>query len=213
MKLGDAIKRGLEQEGFAVDLTRDAEDGQIYAETEDYDLIVLDRMLPGNRDGLEICTSLREQGVTTPVLMLTARGELNDRVTGLNRGADDYLVKPFEFDELVARIRALLRRPEQAVGPMIAIGPFQLDTTQKVVTRDGQTIAISKREYALLEFLGHNPGQVFSKEQLIAHVWDFDADILPNTVEVFVRGLRKKLGDDIIETIRGFGYRLGASDV
>jgi DNA-binding response OmpR family regulator len=208
IKLGTAIKRGLEQEGYAVDLLHDAEDGLAYAETEEYDMIVLDRMLPGGKDGLDICKALRTAGNSTPVLMLTARDAIADRVEGLDTGADDYLVKPFDFDELLARLRALQRRPKDARDAILTFGDCTLNTTEKSVTKAGQLVSLSRKEYALLEYLAQNAGRTLSKEQLIQHVWDFDADILPNTVEVFVRSLRRKLGDDTIQTVRGFGYRL-----
>ena len=212
VKLGRAIKAGLEQDGYAVDLLHTADDGLAYAETENYDVIMLDRMLPGGRDGLEICAAIRASGNSTPVLMLTAKGELADKVYGLDKGADDYLVKPFEFDELLARIRALVRRPKQAVGVQIDVGDLRIDTAAKQVQVHGKSVKLSKKEYALLEYLAHHTGQVSSKDQLIEHVWDFDADILPNTVEVFILSLRKKIdppnGPSFIETVRGFGYRL-----
>ncbi len=212
IKLGRAIKAGLEQDGYAVDLLHTADDGLAYAETENYDVIMLDRMLPGGQDGLDICKSIRSAGNSTPVLMLTAKGELEDRVTGLDEGADDYLVKPFEFEELLARVRALVRRPKQAVGLSINLGQLSIDTATKQVVIAGQPVKLSKKEYALLEYLAHHPDQVTSKDQLIEHVWDFDADILPNTVEVFIRSLRKKIdqpdGPSFIDTVRGFGYRL-----
>ncbi len=208
IKLGGAIKRGLEQEGYAVDLVHDADDGQTYAETEEYDVIVLDRMLPDGKDGLDICRELRHRGNKTPVLMLTARDAVRDRVQGLTDGADDYLIKPFSFEELLARIRALHRRPQDVIATDLQFGNFTVDFSTKTVLVDGQQRTLSKKEYALLEYLAHHPGQVMSKEQIIRHVWDFDADILPNTVEVFVRNLRKKLGNEAIETVRGFGYKL-----
>jgi len=212
VKLGRAVKAGLEQDGYAVDLLHTADDGLAYAETENYDVILLDRMLPGGQDGLDICKSIRKNGNTTPVLMLTAKGELEDKVTGLDQGADDYLVKPFEFDELLARVRALVRRPQQAVGLTIRLGTLTIDTASKQVSVDGRPVKLSKKEYSLLEYLAHHPDQVTSKDQLIEHVWDFDSDILPNTVEVFIRSLRKKLDTpnkpSLIDTVRGFGYRL-----
>lgn len=211
-KLGRAIKAGLEQDGYAVDLQADYDGGLAYAETEHYDLIILDRMLPGGHDGLEICKALRDAGNTTPVLMLTARGELDDRVTGLDTGADDYLVKPFAFEELLARVRALSRRPVAAVDLTITVGDLEINTATKQVSINGNQVRMSKKEYALLEYLAHHPDQVWSKDQLIEHVWDFDSDILPNTVEVFIRSIRKKLDSaeapSVIETVRGFGYRL-----
>lgn len=211
-KLGRAIKAGLEQDGYAVDHLETADEGLAYAETENYDVIVLDRMLPDNKDGLDICRELRKQGNTTPTLMLTARGETTDRVTGLDAGADDYLVKPFEFSELLARLRALQRRPTQTVGPVITHGSLSIDTVLKQVQVAGKSVKLSKKEYALLEYLAHHTDQISSKDQILEHVWDFDSDVLPNTVEVFIRSLRKKIdgtsSESLIETIRGFGYRL-----
>jgi two-component system OmpR family response regulator len=208
VKLGGAIKRGLEQEGYAVDLLHTADDGQAYAETEEYDVIVLDRMLPDGKDGLDICRALRQQGNKTPILMLTARDAVRDRIQGLTDGADDYVIKPFSFEELLARIRALHRRPQQVIATVLQFGTVSVDLSRKVVSVGAKQVTLSKKEYALLEYLAHHPGQIMSKEQIIKHVWDFDADILPNTVEVFIRNLRKKLGVDVIETVRGFGYRL-----
>lgn len=211
-KLGRAIKRGLEQDGYAVDLLANAEDGLVYAETEQYDVIILDRMLPGGADGLDICKALRKKGNTTPTLMLTARGEIEDRVTGLDSGADDYLVKPFDFEELLARVRALSRRPVEAVSLEVVAGPIRIDTALKRVSVRGKEVRLSKKEYALLEYLAHHPKQISSKDHLIEHVWNFEADVLPNTVEVFIRGIRTKIDDpkkdSLIETVRGFGYRL-----
>lgn len=211
-KLGSAIKRGLEQEGFAIDLVRTAEDAESYARTEEYDAIVLDRMLPGGKDGLDVCATLRENEVTTPVMMLTALGATDNKIEGLNQGADDYLTKPFRFDELVARIHALLRRPTTTITPQITVGRLRIDTVNKTVFFGTKSIRLSKREYALLSYLAYHPGQIFSKQQLIDHVWNFDSSILPNTVEVFIRSLRQKIDQpelpSAIETVRGFGYRL-----
>jgi DNA-binding response OmpR family regulator len=211
VKLGKAVKRGLEQEGYAVDLVHDWDDGQAYAETEDYDVIILDRMLPGGKDGLDICRNLRSRGNKTPIIMLTARDGVTDRVQGLDDGADDYLIKPFAFDELVARVHALHRRPQEVIATQLQIGNITVVTSTKSVMVNDHPVQLSKKEYALLEYLVHHPDQVISKERLMAHVWDFDADILPNTVEVFVRALRKKLGPGCIETVRGFGYKLRES--
>lgn len=211
IKLGAAIKRGLEQDGYAVDLVHNADDGLAYAETEDYDLVVLDRMLPDGKDGLDICRILRKQGNKTPILMLTARDAVTDRVEGLSDGADDYLIKPFSFDELIARLHALSRRPKEFLATILQIGDISVDLGKKSVQKGDRDVQLSRKEYALLEYLAQNSGQTLSKDQIINHVWDFDADILPNTVEVFVRGLRKKLGPDTIQTVRGFGYRLKES--
>ena len=211
-KLGAAIKRGLQQENYVVDLVATAEEGLDYINADTYDVIILDRMLPGGHDGLEICRELRKNGNKTPVLVLTARGTINDKVTGLKDGADDYLVKPFAFTELLARIQALLRRPAIMIGPFLKVGDLTINTSEKVVNRGKDHIPLSKREYSLLEYLAHNQNHVVTKDQIIDHVWSYDDDILPITVEVFVASLRKKLGDrnkdSIIETVRGFGYRL-----
>lgn len=211
-KLGAAIKRGLQQENYVVDLVPTVEEGLDYTTADSYDVIILDRMLPGGRDGLEICQQLRKDGNTTPILMLTARGTIADKVAGLRDGADDYLVKPFAFTELLARIQALMRRPPVMVGPFLHIGDISINTSEKTVNRGADHIPLSKREYSLLEYLAHNQNHVVTKDQIIDHVWSYDDDILPNTVEVFVASLRKKLGDrtkdSIIETVRGFGYRL-----
>ncbi len=212
-KLGQAIKKGLEQDSYAVDLINNADDGLAYAETENYDIIILDRMLPGGRDGLDVCRQLRKAGNTMPILMLTALGEVQDRVKGLDCGADDYLVKPFSFDELLARLRALSRRPANTSQPQLCIGEIEIDESAKTVHFRGNPISLSRKEYALLTYFAHHPDRVLSKDQLIEHVWDFDATVLPNTVEVFIRSLRQKLvgkskQSSPIETVRGFGYRL-----
>ncbi len=210
-KLGSAIKRGLEQDGYSVEHVATAEEGLSYAQNDDYDLIILDRMLPGGRDGLEICKELRAENWSGAILMLTAMGEVDDKVRGLKDGADDYLTKPFAFEELLARMQALLRRPSQLLGPTLSFANVQIDMSEKQVTVKGKDVRLTKREYALLEYLAHNKNRIVSKDQIVQHVWSFESDILPNTVEVFVRSLRKKLHDEkgkIIETVRGFGYRL-----
>ncbi len=207
-KLANAVKKGLEQEGFAVDLALDAENGMAFAETEEYDVLVLDRMLPGGQDGLDICKKLRQNGNNTPTLMLTARDTVPDKVQGLSDGADDYLAKPFSFDELVARIHALTRRPKEVIATKLQFQNLSVDFSTKKIRKGKQEIPLSKKEFAILEYLAHKPGQIVSKDELIRHVWDFDADVLPNTVEVFIRYIRKKLGNQAIETVRGFGYKL-----
>jgi DNA-binding response OmpR family regulator len=212
-KLGKATKRGLELDGYSVELVTTAEGALHYTEVDDYDLIILDRMLPGGKDGLDVCAQLRERGWQGPILMLTALTETADKVAGLKNGADDYLAKPFAFDELLARLQALLRRPIKLVGPKLQVGAITIDMGEKRVTKNSEEIVLTKREYALLEYLAHNKGRTVSKDQIITHVWSFDADILPNTVEVFVKSLRNKLGDSkntIIQTVRGFGYRMDA---
>ena len=213
-KIANAVKKGLEQESYAVDVEYDGESGLGSAMVTDYDLIILDRMLPGATDGLDICKAIREEGKKTPVLILTAKDKIEDRVYGLNTGADDYLVKPFAFDELLARVRALLRRPQKIDGNVLEFEDLTLDTIQKKAERAGKEITLTVKEYSLLEYLLKNQGRILNKENIIEHVWDFDADVLPNTVEVYISYLRDKIekpfeGRKIINTIRGYGYRLG----
>ncbi|HSI21155.1 MAG TPA: response regulator transcription factor [Verrucomicrobiae bacterium] len=215
-KIAAALKRGLEQEQYAVDVVHDGKEGKAFALTEPYDLIVLDRMLPGVEDGLEICRAVREKGLHTPILMLTARDQIHERVSGLNAGADDYLIKPFAFDEFLARVRALLRRPEQQVENTLHAGELSLNTLTFEVHRKDVTIAVSGKEYALLEYLMRNKNVTLTKDAIIAHVWDYDADVLPNTVEVYIGYLRAKIdkpfkGKALIKTVRGFGYKLDAT--
>ena len=178
------------------------------ASSEEYDLIILDIMLPG-LSGLEICKKLRKENIHTPILMLTARGQVSDKVEGLNSGAYDYLTKPFAFEELLARVRALTRRPKGSVGQVLSIENLSLNTLNFEVKRGKKQIMLSSKEYALLEYLLRHPNQVLSKDQIINHVWDYESDVLPNTVEVYIGYLRGKLGKpEIIKTVRGFGYKL-----
>ncbi len=213
-KIANSIKKGLQQEAFAVDVAYDGRRGFDLAATEDYEVIILDLMLP-EMDGMEICRRLRrEEEIHTPILMLTAKGELDDKVAGLSAGADDYLVKPFAFAELLARIRALSRRPQNQLGSVLQAGNLTLDTDSFAVKRGKKEIALSKKEYALLKYLLRQRGKIVSKQQIIDHVWDYDADILPNTVEVYISYLRKKIDKpfadkpQLIKTVRGFGYKL-----
>lgn len=214
VKIAQAVKRGLELKGFAVDTVYDADGGLAAASDPDYDVIVLDRMLPGTMDGVALCRRLREDGISTPVLMLTARGAIGDKVEGLNSGADDYLVKPFSFDELTARVRALLRRPKEQVGTKLQLEDLSLDTNNYEVRRGETVIKLSQKEYSLLEYLMHHAGQVITKDMIISHVWDQDADILPNTIEVYIGYLRNKIdrpfpeSKQLLHTQRGFGYKL-----
>lgn len=211
-RIAQAIKQGLEQESYAVDIEFDGEDGYNAARTGEYDVIILDVMLP-TMDGLQICTTLRSDGNHVPILMLTARDQPRDVVAGLNTGADDYLAKPFAFEVLLARIRALLRRPHDSLGEVLQSGGLLLDTVSQSVVRDGRPIQLSAKEYSILEYLLRNKGRVLSKSNIMTHVWDFDADILPNNVEVFIAYLRGKIdkpftAKPLITTVRGFGYRL-----
>lgn len=211
--IAQALKKGLEQEKYVVDLALTGTEGYDLAESENYDLLILDLMLPG-LDGLTLCARLREEGKTTPVLMLTAKGQLSDKVTGLDSGADDYLTKPFAFEELLARVRALLRRPAQLESRVLQVGDLTLDAQTFEVTRAGQPVKLSNKEFALLAFLMRHAGQIVTKEVLISQVWDYESEVLPNTVEVTIRHLRQKLDlafpdlPPIIKTVRGYGYRL-----
>lgn len=213
-KIANALKRGLEQETYAVDVAYDADEGLSSALTGDYDIIVLDRMLPGLIEGVDIAKEVRANALHVPIIMLTAKDQINDRVTGLNAGADDYLIKPFAFEELLARVRALLRRPEESLGNILKIDDLTLDSISNEVRRSGKLVRLSGKEYALLHYLLRNQNHVLSKANIIAHVWDFDADVLHNTVEVYIGYLRNKIdkpfkGPNLIHTVRGFGYKLG----
>lgn len=213
-KIARSIKKGLEQESFAVDVAFTGQEGYDLAASEDYDLLVLDIMLP-EISGIEICKRLREEDKHTPILILTARGQINDKVEGLNAGADDYLTKPFAFEELLARVRALNRRPRSTVGTTLTIEDLKLDSIKKSVKRADRPIQLSVREYALLEYLMRHKNQTLTKDQIINHVWDYDADVLPNTVEVYIGYLRNKIDkafkdkQPLIHTVRGFGYKIG----
>lgn len=216
-KIARSIKKGLEQESIAVDISFTGQEGYDLASSEDYDLLILDIMLP-EMDGIEICKKLREDGIHTPILMLTARGQVADRVSGLDAGADDYLSKPFAFEELLARVRALSRRPQKALNNVLKVSDLVLDIVKKEVRRQDKLIQLSSREYSLLEYLIRNSDQTLSKEQIINHVWDYDSDVLPNTVEVYVGYLRNKIdksflnSQSLIHTIRGFGYKIGENN-
>ena len=213
-KIASAIKKGLEQETFAVDVAYDGEAGLTEALNEEYDVMILDRMLPGGIDGVALTQKIRAEQNHTPILILTAKGGVGDRVEGLNAGADDYLVKPFAFTELLARLQALMRRPPQSLNPVLEVGDLTLDTVRYEVKRAGRIITLTSKEFALLQYLMRHAGTVVSKDKIIAHIWDYDADVLPNTVEVYIGYLRAKIdrpfkGPDLIQTIRGFGYKLG----
>ncbi|HSX41865.1 MAG TPA: response regulator transcription factor [Candidatus Saccharimonadales bacterium] len=212
-KLRLALKKGLEQENFAVDGEETAEGGLGMAMTQDYDVIILDRMLPGGLDGLEVVKRLRAKGQKVPVIFLTARDEVKDRVEGLSAGADDYLVKPFAFEELLARVRALLRRPPQGGETVLRCADLTLDPIGFTVERAGKPIELTSKEFALLEYLLRHTGRVLGKDNIIQHVWDYDADILPNTVEVYMGYLRQKIDKPfktkLLHTRHGFGYYVG----
>jgi DNA-binding response OmpR family regulator len=210
--IATSLKKGLEQEHYTVDISFDGVEGYDLASSGDYDIILLDLMLP-NLDGLSICKKLREENNHTPILMLTAKSQLEDKIKGLNSGADDYLTKPFAFEELLARIRALSRRPQQSTGKILTVGDLSIDTTNYQIRRGIKEIRLSSKEYSLLECLVRHAGQILNKDQLIQYVWSYESDILPNTVEVYIRNLRQKIDKPfkkkLIQTIRGFGYKIG----
>ncbi len=210
-RLGPSLKKGLEANHYAVDLAADGEDGLLMALATPYDMIVLDVLLPG-QNGFEVCRQLREHERTMPVLMLTALGEVNDRVKGLDMGADDYLVKPFALSEMEARVRALLRRSSPVKIPQLQFLDITLDTTTHEVRRGERVLNLCNKEYALLEFFMRHPHQVMSRAMIAEHVWDGDTGHLSNVIDVYIRYLRRKLCDqnepDVIHTIRGSGYQL-----
>lgn len=213
-KIARAIKLGFKQEHAVVDVAYDGEEGLSAALGDEYDVMIIDRMLPGGMDGVEICRTIRAKGIQTPIIILTAKTQIRDRVSGLNAGADDYLGKPFSFEELLARVRAVLRRPQDNIGNVLQVEDLTLDTITYEVKRSGNDIRLSNTEYSLLEYLMRNYGRVLSKANIINHVWDFDADVLPNTVEAYIGYLRNKIdkpfeGPDLIQTVRGFGYKIG----
>ena len=213
-KIARALKKALEQETFAVDVAYDGDEGHAMALDEPYDIAIIDRMLPGEYDGLAIVKAMRDAKVHTPVLFLSALGSVSERTAGLDAGADDYLVKPFALEELLARVRALLRRPTEQQSAVLTLGDLSLDTVTYSVKRAGKLIQLTSKEFALLEYMLRNPGRPLSKEVIISHVWDYDADILPNTVEVYIKYLRNKIDTPfkkpLIHTVRGFGYKLEA---
>lgn len=206
-----SLKEGLEDEAYAVDVVYDGDEGYRTATADDYDVIILDVMLP-EMNGHEVCRALRQDGNQTPILMLTARDAERDIIEGLDVGADDYLAKPFSFEVLLARLRALLRRPNEKLEEVLRVGDLTLDPSLKKVMRANQKINLTAKEYGVLEYLMRNTGKVLSKEQIISHVWDFDADVLPNNVELFIMFLRRKIdkpfGSKLIHTVPGFGYKL-----
>ena len=214
IKILGALKRGLERQSYAVDAIADGDEGLQMALSEPYDLVILDRMLPGT-EGLDILKRMRDSSIQTPVLLLTAKDKVLDRAEGLNAGADDYLVKPFAFVELIARVRALLRRPTETINTTVSAYGVTLDRDTFTATRNNTLIELTSKEFALLEYLVSQPDRIHTKDQLMQHVWDYDADILPNTVEVYIGYLRNKVDKafadmpPLINTRRGFGYVFG----
>jgi DNA-binding response OmpR family regulator len=214
-KAARLLSRGLQEEGFVVDVAATGEDGEEKAALDEYDIVILDWLLPG-RDGLTVCRALRASSNSTPILMLTARDSVADRVTGLGHGADDYLTKPFAFDELLARVRALLRRARTAQPIVLKVADLTLDPVTRRVTRGSLAVALTPKEYAILEVLMRNAGQVVSRTRLAERVWDEASEVLDNLVDVHVSHLRRKLDREasiqLLHTIRGVGYRLGPEE-
>ena len=210
-KIAGFIRRGLQEQGFAVEVCANGNDAFTLASTRPYDAIVLDIMLPG-RDGLSILRGLRERKQAVPVILLTARTELNERVDGLNLGADDYLTKPFYIEELIARIHAVTRRGREGQGSMLEVGDLTVDLLTRKTRRGGREIELTTREFNLLERLMSSAGRVLTRTQLLEHVWGYDFDPETNLVDVNIRRLRQKIDDDsdepLIETVRGVGYRM-----
>ena len=212
-KIADFVRRGLTEQGYAVDVAYDGEEALDWPAVAEFDVVVLDVMLPG-RDGIDVCRTLRERGVRIPIILLTARDAVEDRVRGLDSGADDYLVKPFAFAELLARLRALARREPGVIAPSLDIGDLTLDTTTREVSRGGRLIEMTTKEYAILEYLMRHPNQVLTRSMIAEHVWNYDFDNASNVIDVHIRNLRRKIDDGfstkLISTIRGAGYRISA---
>jgi DNA-binding response OmpR family regulator len=213
-KLAEALKKGLELKGFTVDWLDDSEKARtrIMLYRDEYDLILLDLMLPGI-DGATICRDVRAEGVTTPIIILTARDETKNKIDLLNMGADDYIAKPFSFDEVVARMNAVLRRPTEALPTTLKVRDIELDPGKHSVVKGGKEIALTLKEFSLLEFFMRHPNEAVKREQVLDHVWSFDFPAFSNVLDVHMKNLRKKLGDSdstdpLFDTIRGIGYRL-----
>ncbi len=211
-RLSNVIKKGFVEDGFAVDQAFDGEEGQYLAEGEQYDLIVLDIMLP-KIDGLQLCKELRKQNIKTPILMLTAKSTTEDKVAGLDSGADDYITKPFSFVEFRSRVHALIRRSHQETSPTLQIEDLEVDPLKHIVKRGEKSINLTPKEFAVLELLLRHRGEVVSRTMIIEHVWDYNFDGMSNVVDVFVVALRKKIDfgakKKLIQTIHGVGYKVG----
>jgi len=211
-KIAHALRKALQQDNYAVDVSYDGDDGYAMATTEPYDAAIIDWMIPGEYNGIAIVKAMRKMKIHTPVLLLSAKGTINDRTTGLDAGADDYLVKPFALEELLARVRALLRRPVEVQQTILTAGDLSLNTVTFVVKRGDKEISLTGKEFALLEYLLRNQDRPHTKDVIISHVWDYNADVLPNTVEVYMKYLRQKIDDPfdskLLHTSRGFGYKI-----
>jgi two-component system OmpR family response regulator len=214
IRLAGLLKRGLSEEGHAVDLAASGDDALAWIETASYDVIVLDVMLPGI-NGLEVCRTVRRRHLQTPILLLTAKDAVADRVAGLDAGADDYLVKPFAFAELTARLRALARRPADLIDPVLTNGEIRLDPAARKVWRGKEEITLGNKEFRILEYLLRNPNRVLTRAMIAEHVWDYDFPNVTNVIDVHIRAIRAKIGDaypgEIIQTVRGAGYRLNVT--
>lgn len=210
VKIANSLEKGLKAEGYVVDVAYDGDEADTLVDANDYDLVLLDWMIPGRYDGPGLIKYWRSEHKQMPILMLTARSAIGDRVEGLDSGADDYVPKPFSFDELLARVRALLRRPQEHAGLTLESGDLLLDTVSKEVTVKGQTVHLTAKEFQLLEYLLHHKGEVLSKDQLLDHVWADEERVQHNTVETFIANVRKKIGKDdtVIQTVRGYGYKI-----
>lgn len=210
-KVGTFLRKGLREEHYAVDLSRNGVEAVHLAQVNFYDVIILDIMLPG-KDGFSVCKELRENSVLTPILMLTAKDALEDKITGLSEGADDYLTKPFSFEELLARIQALLRRSQDYKTKVLGVGDLELDPLRRKVTRAGKKIMLSGKEYALLEYLMRNKGRIVTEWMILEHVWDMNYEGTSNVVRVYINHLRNKIEKNskvkLIHTIRGYGYQI-----
>ena len=213
VKFATLLRSGLEEQGYAVDVAHDGDEGYQLASVEPYDLIILDVMLP-ILDGFRVCRTLRFDRCNVPILMLTARDAVDDRVAGLDNGADDYLVKPFAFRELLARSRALLRRDTSSRDPVLRVADLEIDSVSHLVRRARKVVELTSKEYAILEYFARNPNRVLTRTQIAQHVWDYDFVAMSNIVDVYVGNLRRKLGDDgeqrLLYTLRGTGYQLRA---
>jgi DNA-binding response OmpR family regulator len=213
-RLSGIVRRGLMEEAYAVDVVYDGEESEYFAEVNPYDLIILDIMMP-KKDGIEVCRELRAKNIDTPILMLTAKDAVEDRVKGLDAGADDYLVKPFAFNELLARVRALLRRNGITKSPELKVGDLVLNTLTREVWRGQSPIELTTKEYVILEYFMRHPNVVVTRRMLEEHAWDYDFDSLSNLIDVYIRRLRRKIGVEgekgMIQTVRGAGYRLRGS--
>lgn len=210
-KLATYTKKGLENEGYVADCVYDGEAGLQRAIFGEYDAIILDVMLP-KKDGIAVCQELREREVMTPIVMVTAKSDVDDRIAGLDSGADDYLIKPYAFEELVARIRVLLRRPQVVASDVIKLKKMQIDVQGRTVHVDGHEIVLTLKEFCVLEYLARSTGQVITREQILDHCWGYDYDGFSNIVDVYIKRLRNKikkhLDEEVIETLRGVGYTI-----